>query len=101
MSEYEKRFEIAPGQIWRDTYGDGKPVCRGATEIRHNLRTVRVVEQQSDGRWLVELVTNGSGRPPKSTARQTRVSERTFRTGYELQSDTALALPRSTGRDAS
>lgn len=73
------KIDIEVGQIWRDTYPDDRKTgWKGK-------RTVRVVRQEGDGRWLVELVTDQLGNPPKGAARVTRVSLKTFRSGYELQ----------------
>lgn len=76
---------IKPGQIWRDCYGDGKPISFGSAERFRNLRTVRVVEQENDGRWIIEIVTEMGGDSPTGKPRRTRVKEQTLFSGYELQ----------------
>ena len=74
--------QIVIGQIWRDTYGNSDKYnkANGIT----NKRTVRVIGQEPDGRWLVETLTNSSGQPDER-GRKSRISEKTFRSGYVLQ----------------
>jgi hypothetical protein len=70
--------EIAIGQIWRDTYDHSLSIPTP------NARTVRVLSKEPDGRWLVEVLTEIDGSPVKR-ARKSRISEKTFRSGYALQ----------------
>jgi len=70
---------IEIGQIYRDTYYDKVPLPQ---ECRK--RTVRILSQEPDGRWLAEAVTNGDGTP--ANGRKTRLKAATLASGYELVS---------------
>jgi len=73
-------MDIQPGQIFRDTYYDKVPLPQ---ECRK--RTVRILSQEPDGRWLAEAVTNGDGTP--ANGRKTRLKAATLESGYELVGD--------------
>jgi len=71
---------IEIGQIYRDMSYDKVPLPQ---ECRK--RTVRILSQEPDGRWLAVAVTNGDGTP--GNGRKTRLKETTLASGYELVAD--------------
>ena len=73
-------MNIQPGQIFRDTYYDNDPAYQG-----NRKRTIRILSQEPDGRWLAEAVTNGDGSPAKG--RKTRLKASTVESGYERVGD--------------
>jgi hypothetical protein len=80
---------IEVGDILRDTYYDRK-------NPKFAKRTVKVLAVFQDCA-RVEVVTDVQGNPPKGKARQTEVSFKTLRSGYErVRSDgCGEELPRA------
>jgi hypothetical protein len=64
---------IKIGDVYRDTYG----IKRGY----ENKRTIRIVAQEPDGRWLVETLTGTDGLP-LTKSRRSRIGDMTLATGY-------------------
>jgi hypothetical protein len=71
----------APNQIWRDTYYDRKEPA-----LAH--RRVIVVAVNDDGVCLIETIVNNDGTAPKAKRRQTSITAKNLKRGYQfIQTD--------------
>lgn len=75
---------IRVGQVYRDTYGNGERDNKAKGIV--NKRTIRIVSQEPDGRWLTETLTEIDGADARKS-RKNRVSEKTLASGYVLERD--------------
>lgn len=78
--------EVKTGQIWRDTYGNGRPLRRGSDVVIDNRRTVRIDGRDDDGKWRLVTLTDTSGRP-FSGGRINKAQEKTILSKYVFVSD--------------